>query len=231
MHSVDCIEGNSKSGVKFWGAIVDFFNSTTEVHRHRIAKNLKYHWIAYNKQVSLFNQIYNQESSNRKSGADDGMVLEIAKQRYKNQTGAEFKHFHWWECVRYQPKWRARSDAPSTMDAFVSSSEAGTEEEATCPIDRDRAKMATRKGKGKEASSIKSESSSEMGGILSTLKKLDTSFTRAQMRKQYNKLHTANTADMDAEELVTHREALRLIKKDLNFATQNATEVQDEDDE
>jgi hypothetical protein len=36
---------------------------------------------------------------------------------------------------------------------------------------------------------------------------------------------------MDAEELTTHREALRLIKKDLNFPTQNAMEVQDEDDE
>jgi hypothetical protein len=51
------------------------------------------------------------------------------------------------------------------------------------------------------------------------------------MWQQYNKLCTANTADMDAEELMTHREALRLMKKDLNFATQNAAEVQDEDDE
>jgi hypothetical protein len=51
------------------------------------------------------------------------------------------------------------------------------------------------------------------------------------MWKQYNKLRTVNTADMDVEELTTHREALRLIKKDLNFATQNTTEVWDEDDE
>jgi ribosomal protein L32E len=62
------------------------------------------------------------------------MILNIAKQRYKNQTGAEFKRFHWWKAVRYQPKWRARSDAPSIIDAFVSSSEAATEEEVTCPI-------------------------------------------------------------------------------------------------
>jgi hypothetical protein len=80
MHSVDCIEGNSKFGVKFWGAIADSYNSTTEVHRYRTAKNLKNHWVAYNKKVSLFNQIYIQESLNRQSGADDGMVLEIAKQ-------------------------------------------------------------------------------------------------------------------------------------------------------
>jgi hypothetical protein len=115
------------------------------------------------------------------SGADDGMVLEIAKQRYKNRIGAEFKHFHRWEAVRYQPKWRARSDAPSTMDAFISLSEATTEEEVTRPISRDRAKMTTRKGKGKEDSNSQSESSSTMGDIMSTLKKLDTSFIRAQM--------------------------------------------------
>jgi hypothetical protein len=68
-------------------------------------------------------------------------------------------------------------------------------------------------------------SSSSMGDIMSTLKKLDTSFTRVQMWKQYNKLREANTADMNAEELVSHQEALRLIKKDLNFVTQNTAKV------
>jgi hypothetical protein len=126
MHSVDCIEGNSKSGVKFWGVIADSYNNT---------------------------------------------------------------------------------------------------------IGWDRAKTAVRKGKGKEDSSSQSRSSFAMAGIMSTLKKLGTLFTRAQIWKQYNKLRVVNTADMDAEELVTHREALRLIKKDLNFATQNATEVEDEDGE
>jgi hypothetical protein len=58
------------------------------------------------------------------------------------------------------------------------------------PIGRDRAKMATRKGKGKECSSSQNRSSFAMGGIMSALKKLGTSFTRAQMWKQYNKLRT-----------------------------------------
>jgi hypothetical protein len=40
-----------------------------------------------------------------------------------------------------------------------------------------------------------------------------------------------NIMDMDVEELMIHREALRLIKNDLNFVTQNVAEVQDEDDE
>jgi hypothetical protein len=51
----------------------------------------------------------------------------------------------------------------------------------THPIDRDRAKVAVRKGKGKEDSSSQSESFSVMGGIMSTLKKISISFTKAQM--------------------------------------------------
>jgi hypothetical protein len=102
MHSVDCIDDNDKPGVKFWGAITDTYNSTTEPHRQQTLKNLKDLWSTYNKQVSLFNQIYNQEASCRQNRADDVMVLETTKQRYKNQTGwFEFKCFHWWKAVRH----------------------------------------------------------------------------------------------------------------------------------
>jgi hypothetical protein len=52
-----------------------------------------------------------------------------------------------------------------------------------------------------------------------TLKKLSTSFSKAQMWKQYNKLRGRSTVNMNGEELTSHREALRLIEKDLQFAT------------
>jgi hypothetical protein len=45
------------------------------------------------------------------------------------------------------------------------------------------------------------------------------------MWKQYNKICEMNIVDMDVEELMSHREALRLIKNDLNFVTLNAAEV------
>jgi hypothetical protein len=51
----------------------------------------------------------------------------------------------------------------------------------TRPIGRDRAKTVARKGKGKKDSISQSGSSSVMAGIMSTLKKSDNSFTRAQM--------------------------------------------------
>jgi hypothetical protein len=70
-----------------------------------------------------------------------------------------------------------------------------------------------------------------MGDIMSTLKKLSTSFTKAQMWKQYNKFRNRSTMNMDDEELMSHREDLRLIEKDLHFATRNVAEVQNEGDE
>jgi hypothetical protein len=66
---------------------------------------------------------------------------------------------------------------------------------------------------------------------MSTLKKLSTSFAKPQMWKQYNKLWDRSTVNMDEEQLESHHKALRLIKRDLQFATRNVAEVQDEDDE
>jgi hypothetical protein len=81
--------------------------------------------------------------------------------------------------VSQQPKWRARSAGSSTTDPFLSSSDPATKEEVTHPIGRDRANAVVRKGKGKEGSSSQSEFSSVVGGIMSTLKKLSTSFAKA----------------------------------------------------
>jgi hypothetical protein len=104
--------------------------------------------------VFLFNQIYNQESSCRQNGADDAMVVETANERYKNRTGGfEFKCFHWWEAVRHQPKWRAKSASSLTTDPWISSSDPTTEEEVTRPMGWDRVKASMRKGKEKEGSS------------------------------------------------------------------------------
>jgi hypothetical protein len=131
--------------------------------------------------VSFFNEINNQEASSRQGGADNVMVFETAKQWYKNQTGSKFKRLHWWKAVRHQPKSRARSTRSSIIDSFLSLIDSTTEEVVTRPIGRDRAKVTAQKGKEKEGSSSQSESSSIVGGIMSTLKKLSTSFTKAQI--------------------------------------------------
>jgi hypothetical protein len=66
MHSVDYVEDNAKLVAKFWGVIADTYNTTTDVHHQWTSKNLKDHWSIYNKQVSLFNQIYSHDSWDRK---------------------------------------------------------------------------------------------------------------------------------------------------------------------
>jgi hypothetical protein len=83
--------------------------------------------------------------------------------------------------VRHQPKWRARSADSSTTDLFLFSSEAATDEVVTRPIGRDRANVTVWKGKGKEDSCNQSESSSVIGDIMSTLKKLNTLFIKTQI--------------------------------------------------
>jgi hypothetical protein len=67
--------------------------------------------------------------------------------------------------------------------------------------------------------------------IISTLKKLSTSFAKVQLWKQWRKLKDRSTANMHEEELETHREAVRLIQRDLQFAQRNEADVEDEDDE
>jgi hypothetical protein len=63
----------------------------------------------------------------------------------------------------------------------------------------------------KEGSNSQSEPSSTVGGIMSILNKLSTSFVKSQLWKQYNKLKYRSIANMDGEELESHRDALRLI--------------------
>jgi hypothetical protein len=79
--------------------------------------------------------------------------------------------------VRHQLKWRAKSAG----DPKISSSDPTIEEDVTRLIDRDRAKAAA--WKGKEDSNSQSKFFTAVGGMMSTLKKLITSFAKAQLRK------------------------------------------------
>jgi hypothetical protein len=79
--------------------------------------------------------------------------------------------------------WITRSIGSSIKDQFLSSSDPAIEEEVTRPIDRDRARTTAWKGKGKEDSSSQSQFSSVVSAIISTLKKLRTSFAKAQLWK------------------------------------------------
>jgi hypothetical protein len=93
----------------------------------------------------------------------------------------------------------------------------------------DRAKAAARKGKAN--SSNQSETLFVVSGMMTTLKKLSTSFVKAQLWKQWNKLKDRSTMNMDEDELKNHCLALKLLEKDLNFAKAAAHEEEDVDEE
>jgi hypothetical protein len=78
-----------------------------------------------------------------------------------------------------------------------------------------------------EGSCSQSEFFSAVGGMMSTLKKLITSFAKVRLWKQWNKLKDHSTANMDEEDLQTHREALKLIQKELQFAQTNEVVIED----
>nr|XP_051220283.1 uncharacterized protein LOC127338038 [Lolium perenne] len=152
-NSKDSVAGNCKIGTSFWGQIPETFNSTSEPARGRTSKQLKDHWNAYNKEVSLFNGYYIQESGLRQSGADDDMVMKAAMERYAvdKRVTHPFRRHHWWEAVRNEAKWKGQHGSGSVTDSTskrsrlgvsgeYSSGDATTEEER--PPGRDWAKAA-----------------------------------------------------------------------------------------
>lgn len=248
MHSVDCIGGVNKSGQTFWGEISATYNSTTEPHRHRTAKQLKDHWSVYNARVSQFNAYYNQEASKRQSGADDAMVMENAKARYARKAGHEFKLFHWWQAVRQEPKWSLKHGVGPSIDVgkrsrLGSSGDASsgsrdtTEEEVSRPMGRDRAKTAARreKGKGKESSSSgQSQSATDsgnMGPILQRLCKIQNRIATAKMWKQLRIMNATPIDDMTPAQKKVHARSIKRLEKELKSIEEQESEEEDEDDE
>nr|XP_051201688.1 uncharacterized protein LOC127315224 [Lolium perenne] len=217
-NSKDSVAGNCKTDTSFWGQIAETFNSTSEPTRRRTSKQLKDHWNSYNKEVSLFNGYYIQEESLRQSGADDGMVMRAAMERYVNdkRVTQPFRRHHWWEAVRNEAKWKGQHGPGSGTDSTskrirlgvsgeYSSGDATTEEER--PPGRDRAKAAARKGrrKGKETSS-----SSEVGSKSFAMRNMMKGLVKAKLFKQWNKMKDRSTDDMNEAEKRKHAKAIKM---------------------
>lgn len=235
---MDCTEGNSKTNDKFWGQIAATFNSTTEPHRQRTAKQLKDHWGPNNTKVTKFNSIYIQQERARQSGADDAMIMQNARAIYAQREGHEFNLDHWWEAVRHQPKWKSRPSCySSTSDGsnkrsrrsgeYSSAASRESEEEVARPIGRDRSKAAARreKAKGKAASSSGSDAKG-MGKMLKRLCKVGKQLVETRLLRQWSKLKDRPTENMSEEEKRAHMRAIRKLEKKLQLDKDD-----DEDDD
>ena len=233
-NSKDSVQGNSKSGKTFWGQIAATFNSTSDPARHRTSKQLKDHWNAYNKEVSLFNSFHIQEEALRQSGADDAMVMKAAMARYANdkRTTQPFRRHHWWQAVRNEAKWKGQHGPGSGSDSKRSrlgvsgeytSSEATTEEER--PMGRDRAKAAARRDrrKGKDSSSSSEAASKSFG-----MNNMWNGLVKAKLLKQWNKMKDRSTADMDEAEKRKHAKALQMVEKELGLEDDDNEEEEED---
>nr|XP_051210911.1 glutathione S-transferase T3-like [Lolium perenne] len=220
-NSKDSVAGNCKTGNSFWGQIAATFNSTSDPAHRRTSKQLKDHWNAYNKEVSLFNAYHIQEEALRQSGADDAMVMKAAMERYANdkRVTQPFRRHHWWQAVRNEAEWKGQHGPGSGTDSTskrsrlgvsgeYSSSDATTEEER--PTGRDRAKTAARKGrrKGKETSSR-----SEVGSKSFAMKNMWNGLVKAKLLKQWNKMKDRSTADMNEAEKCKHAKAIKMLSR------------------
>jgi hypothetical protein len=199
----------------------------------------------YNARVSLFNALYNQEDGNRQSGADDDMVMEAAKARYRQKAGHEFRLFHWWQVVRNQPKWSRKHGGGPSIDVSkrsrlgssgeYTSGSRETDEEVSRPMGRDRAKAAARKGKGTASSSdVDSSSMSGTGSMLKNLCKVSKRFVTAKMFREWNKMKDRSTDNMTASEKRVHERALARLEKELALdedEEEAAAEEEEDDDE
>nr|XP_051202109.1 uncharacterized protein LOC127315679 [Lolium perenne] len=223
LNSKDSVAGNCKTGTSFWGGIAATVNSTSDPARHRTSKQLKDHWNAYNKEVSLFNGYYILEERLRQSGADDDMVMKSAMERYANdkRVTQPFRKHHWWQAVRNEAKWKGQhgpgSGSNSTskrsrlgVSGEYSSGDATTEEER--PPGRDRAKAAVRSArrKGKATSS-----SSEVGSKSFAMRNMMKGLVKAKLFKQWNKMKDRSTDDMNEAEKRLHAKAIKMCEKEL----------------
>ncbi|XP_071682401.1 uncharacterized protein [Lolium perenne] len=240
-NSKDSVAGNCKTGTSFWGGIAATFNATADPSRHRTSKQLKDHWNAYNKEVSLFNAYHIQETNMRQSGADDDMVMKAAMERYaadKRVTGP-FRKLHWWNAVKNEAKWKGQHGPGSGTDSSskrirlgpsgeFSSSDATGDTEEERPMGRDRAKAAVRKGrrKGKETSS-----SSEVGSKSFAMSNMMKSLVKAKLFKQWNKMKDRSTVDMNEAEKRKHAKAMKMVEKELGLEDDDDEEEEQEQEE
>ncbi|CAM0954561.1 unnamed protein product [Alopecurus aequalis] len=238
-NSKDSVAGNCKTGEGFWAQIAKTYNETSELARHRTAKQLKDHWNVYNREVSLFNAFHIQEEGLRPSGADDDMVMKAALARYANDARVTqpFRREHWWKAVRNESKWKGQHGPGSGSDTTskrtrlgvsgeYSSSEATEEEER--PTGRDRAKAATRKDKGKRKGK-ESSSSTEVPGKSFAMKAMMRGLVKAKLLKQWNKLQDRSTADMTEAEKRKHAKAMRMVETELGLDDDDEQEENEDD--
>ncbi|KAF8660320.1 hypothetical protein HU200_057896 [Digitaria exilis] len=162
-NSNDPVDGNSKSGARYWKQVADEYNMHAPKGKKRTATQCKNHWNTTSALISMFHGCWTDISNTYVSGRSEQQLMEMVHEEYKKvkQTDKPFPFEYWWRVVKDEPKWLNRDVAAvirhkrnklSESGAYTSSSNQDTEvaddTERRRPPGQKHAKEQ-RKGKGK----------------------------------------------------------------------------------
>ena len=216
-NSNDPIDGNSKSGPRYWKQVADEYNMHAPKGKKRTPTQCKNHWNTTSALISKFHGCWVDISNTYVSGRSDQQLMEMVHEEYKRvkQTDKPFPFEYWWRVVNNEPKWLNRDVAAvirnkrykvSESGAYTSSSnqdtEVAEETEHRQPPGQKQAKEQ-RKGKGKLGNGRLSDENVEQ-------------FNNLQARKQEAIENMAAAAREHAEAIAimaaTDKEKLKMEK-------------------
>jgi hypothetical protein len=112
-NSNDPIDGNSKSGPRYWKQVADEYNMHAPKGKKRTPTQCKNHWNTTSALISKFHGCWVDISNTYASGRSDQQLMEMVHEEYKRvkQTDKPFPFEYWWRVVKDEPKWLNRDVA------------------------------------------------------------------------------------------------------------------------
>lgn len=154
-NSVDPIGGAGKKGAYYWKKVAEDYNTSNPIQT-RSAANLKDHWEKINKKVVHFNGVWSRVNLVHTSGQSNDMLMDKARQQYKQEAGHYFTLDYVWKIVREEPKWRRTYpvDKPKVCGSKGLEDSDEQDQDASRETRPEGNKAAKRKGKANQQNSF-----------------------------------------------------------------------------
>jgi hypothetical protein len=238
------LDGNNKKTDRYWGAVVEEYNSNTPTKRHRKMKHLKDRFQKIKRWVWLFCNSLKKATSENPDGQSEFDLRDAALKYYLDDYNeGPFTMMHCWKALRDEPKWLAtmeefeksnkrKLDDDGEVGNSTSVSEGTREKE--CPVATKAAKKLCRgKGKARAEYAGLQEDMKYYFKIQAQARRRHEEFMEVQRRisnakveaakhkretamlKTYRSLMTMDTREMSAEMKAEHVTGLKILREKL----------------
>ncbi|TVU08329.1 hypothetical protein EJB05_41730 [Eragrostis curvula] len=246
--SNDTINGNCKKTEKYWGAVLEVYNSNTPTKRHRQKKHLKDRFQRIKRMVWFFCNSLKKAASENCDGQSEVDLRDTALKYYLDDYNeGPFTVMHCWKALRDEPKWHAILEELEKSnkrklgdDGEVGNSTPVSEEtgDKECPPETKQAKKHCN-GKSKlraEYSGLK-EDMMKFFKLQAAAKRRHEEFMEVQQRisnakveaaklkretamlKSYKSFMTMDTREMSDEMKAEHMMGLKILREKLFGST------------